>query len=448
MIVFDGSRDLNFAVTPNHDIVTTNGKIEAGELYEQARSRPRHWIPRTVSAAGFPAPYSKDQLRLIGYHLADGYDASQAPNRFRIGVGRPEKIAALEALDLHLSVSVSSRAGKPYRAPESAGVATLDRTVFTYDRAALSDLVGPGKSVQMERLWALSREQARTAIDAWVEFDGHTAPSGVQRLYCSRPDLLDAIEVLAVRAGYAVSARKQRGTDAQPNWWVTISGRDEMPVRRWGTDERRGLERRESNPSGKVWCVTVPSGVIVVRRRGFSMLCGNCAVANALREAFSLSGLYDEAEMARRLDGGATEVDEVESNEPLWGDDELGQRLQQLVKRANELKSGSYRIPKVQGILRAATREDREVFANELEKFIAAHDEEDDVVDAVVVEETEPDEDDRAEEPSAEEIAAKRARLAELEAALEDAGALSDQQVEDVMAEANQIEVWLQSQST
>ena len=41
MITFD-SDDLNFCVTPNHDMVTTSGKIEASEMYEAARARPRH----------------------------------------------------------------------------------------------------------------------------------------------------------------------------------------------------------------------------------------------------------------------------------------------------------------------------------------------------------------------------------------------------------------------
>src|SRR4030095_10667758 len=57
----------------------------------------------------------------------------------------------------------------------------------------------------------------------------------------------------------------------------------------------------EDNPSGLVWCVTVPSGKIVVRRNGFSMVCGNCAEALALRKAFpeELSGLYANEEMGQ-----------------------------------------------------------------------------------------------------------------------------------------------------
>ena len=50
MIVLD-SDDLNFSVTPNHDMVTTTGRIEAGALFDRARSRPQFWIPRIAPAA-------------------------------------------------------------------------------------------------------------------------------------------------------------------------------------------------------------------------------------------------------------------------------------------------------------------------------------------------------------------------------------------------------------
>jgi hypothetical protein len=90
---------------------------------------------------------------------------------------------------------------------------------------------------------------------------------------------------------------------------VTISDRDAIGVKRWGRyyhysrevgdREHTGLEVQQSN--GTVWCVTVPSGQIVVRRNGFSMVCGNCAEALALRKAFpqELSGLYSDDEMAQ-----------------------------------------------------------------------------------------------------------------------------------------------------
>jgi hypothetical protein len=43
----------------------------------------------------------------------------------------------------------------------------------------------------------------------------------------------------------------------------------------------------------------VPSGIIVVRRHGFSMLCGNCAESAALRQAFpsDIGGLYLASEI-------------------------------------------------------------------------------------------------------------------------------------------------------
>ena len=71
MIELD-SDDLNFCVTPNHDMVTTAGKIEAGEMYEAARVRPVFWIPRCVRAGRIEFPMTDESIRLAGYFLADG----------------------------------------------------------------------------------------------------------------------------------------------------------------------------------------------------------------------------------------------------------------------------------------------------------------------------------------------------------------------------------------
>lgn len=93
-----------------------------------------------------------------------------------------------------------------------------------------------------------------------------------------------------------------------------------------------------------------------------------CAVSNAVREAFSLSGLYDEAEMARVLeDGGpATPVPDT----PEYGDDDLGRRLEGLVSEA--VNAGlQYRPAKVRTILHGASDEEREAFADKLETEIA-----------------------------------------------------------------------------
>lgn len=317
MVTLD-SDDLNFSVTPNHDMVTTAGKIEAGQMYETARTRPAHFIPRIAPARALDAEISDAAIRLAAAYLADGFDSSGAG--FRISVSRPHKVAALRSLGLHHAETVKNDKGQSVATLHRAIVSTADKATFSYKFAATEGLVSPGKTIDMSLLTTLSQRQARLFVDALVEFDGHTQrATGVRRFYSSRPEHMAAFELAAAIGGYSVSNRKARSSDigTKPNFYLTISDRDAIPVVRRG-DGGTGL-KLTPNTDGVVWCVTVPSGQIIVRRNGFSMVCGNCAEAQALRKAFpeDTSGLYEAAELdqAKALDVLPSEAVAVEDRD-------------------------------------------------------------------------------------------------------------------------------------
>ena len=101
--------------------------------------------------------------------------------------------------------------------------------------------------------------------------------------------------MVAVHAGLSVSAWAERRSDIGEGGTLTVSEAAAFPVVR-GVEKNAASLVKRRNVAGKVWCVTVPSGVIVVRRNGFSMLCGNCAEAQALRKAFPELGAQPTAE--------------------------------------------------------------------------------------------------------------------------------------------------------
>jgi hypothetical protein len=316
MVTLD-SDDLNFCVTPNHDMVTTAGKIEAGVMYEAARVRPQFEIPRSVRGSRPLADVADARLVLLGAYLADGSWNNGHP---RIEVSRPHKVERLRALGLHSKESVRQTAGDVAVARGGRTVVTKsDKTTFHYAQDLFEPYVyGVAKAIDMAAMLGLAREQIRTIVDAWIAFDGSmNKKTGVRRWYSSSPEHVSSFEVMAVAAGYAVNVARTRISDIsqRPNYVVTISSRDAIGVRRWGREYNyaRSEPNRHhpglvltTNGSSQVWCVTVPSGVIVVRRNGFSMLCGNCAEALALRKAFpeNLSGLYTDDEMPT-IDGEA-----------------------------------------------------------------------------------------------------------------------------------------------
>jgi hypothetical protein len=199
-----------------------------------------------------------------------------------------------------------------------------DKQAFGFDFNQIAPLVSRGKEISIASLLALSRRQARLFIDTLIEFDGTTVKAtGVRRFFSSRPALMAAFEIGAVAAGYSVSYRRERVSDLsdRTNFSVSISGRSEIGVRRWGRPyhnlevekgRRPASLELTRNESGKVWCVTVPSGLIVVRRRGFSMVCGNCAESDALRSSFPTMlgplGVPDQMTPLSQFDPAASQM--------------------------------------------------------------------------------------------------------------------------------------------
>lgn len=317
MVTFD-SDDLNFSVTPNHDMVTTSGKITAGLMYDLSRARPSFFIPRLVGEAPTPRfPVSDEQIEIAAAYMADGFSITMAS--FKIRVSRDRKVSRLDELGYFRNRSVVSREGA--EATMKGGrivVSTKDQVCFSYDFAVIRALVTPGKRIQLDVIEKLSSAQCRLFVDSWAFYDGNTGSGGgldrTLRIYTADENHADMIDLFAVKGGYAVSRNFRESEEGKPQIVISLSERDEIPVARWGrfyraTKEHTSSRKQRSlevttNKSGVVWCVTVPSHVIVVRRNGFSMLCGNCAEALSLRRSFpqDLSGCYAQEEMPDTID--------------------------------------------------------------------------------------------------------------------------------------------------
>jgi len=304
MIVADGTR-MNFSVTPNHDMLTIQGKVEAGKLYEEATADASKWaIPRAPQSTRSDASVSDSALRLAGYFMTDGSHTGY--HQFRIAVSRQYKINALNDLMLHEHTSIKADSGRVGYIDNRAVVTQSDKVSFSYPFSIIEWLVRPDKSIDIDQLLRLSRRQARILVDAMIEFDGSYPGSRTKRFHQTNQNVMRVFEVAAVHAGMSISARTPRQTSGGVT--VSVSEAEHFPVVRGVSKNRASLVKRK-NVSGEVWCVTVPSSVIVVRRHGFSMLCHQCAEAQALRKAFPECGAQptaDEMEGNSFYDGGTT----------------------------------------------------------------------------------------------------------------------------------------------
>jgi len=300
------SRNGNFRVTPNHDLpLAINGeseaKVEARHILDM-RQRDDVLMPLSAKFARLDYPVDDDTIRIAAAYIADGSDNSRSSG-FAIAVSREHKVEMLREIGGYISERAKADGGDSVKASSGRVITTrADKRCFYYSRTDQLDwIVTRGKNIQRDAVLALSQRQAKLFVDTWLRMDGGK-PSNcrIGRIYTSRPDHVRAFEVAACLAGYSVSERRSRKSDiGGRNWYLTVTDRTHINL---------GLSRqliRTSNNEGAVWCITVPTGKIIVRRRGFSAVCHNCAEADALRSSFPtmLGGLYMKDEIS--LDVGA-----------------------------------------------------------------------------------------------------------------------------------------------
>jgi len=286
MVTCDGNV-LNFSVTPNHDMVTTNGKVEAAEVVAKSTSTGGFDIPLVIDGSGPDANFTDRQIMVAAALACDGY---RHGGELCIAVSRKRKVQFLRQIGMHKSMHVRQCAGEDTVSSSGRVITTTaNKMVFGYRRDVAGDLLIEGtKLLDSAQVVRLSRRQARLLVDSMLQCDGHESRTA-RRFFASSRSILAAFEVAACVAGYAISYRRVRKSDiGGKNYYVTVSTKTTARTMRASRSQSRlkGGLRHTLNESGIVWCCTVPTGQIVVRRKGLSMICGNCAEAAALRAAF------------------------------------------------------------------------------------------------------------------------------------------------------------------
>lgn len=291
------SRNGNFCVTPNHDLpLSLNGgpreKLEASVLLNQ-KQRDEYVMPLVIDGSRSDFPISDKGIQLAAAYIADGSDNSRSSG-FSIAVSRPHKVSFLSALGGFVSKRIRDCSGDEADAGTRIIVTRANKTIFYYSKnSEVEWIVGRKKVINADHLLSLSKRQARLFVDALLRFDGSKPEScTLGRFYASRSEHIAAFEIACTVAGLSVSNRSTRTSDiGRPSYSVTVTSRKSIRL-------SRSMIREKLNDGGKIWCVKVPSGTIIVRRHGFATVSHNCAEADALRSSFptKLGGLYLQEE--------------------------------------------------------------------------------------------------------------------------------------------------------
>lgn len=120
---------------------------------------------------------------------------------------------------------------------------------------------------------ALDSEKAKLIIEEMVNWDGHIVPHSGQYVYSNTDkESVDFYQAVAIIAGY--KTRVLTGVDNRKSTYKTPYRL--MVSKEGGSVGTQQLRKEMVSYTGKVFCVEVPSGKIVVRYNGFPLVTGNC----------------------------------------------------------------------------------------------------------------------------------------------------------------------------
>lgn len=213
-----------------------------------------------VRASDRDASFTDDELQFAAAFISDGSLHGRTSNYVVFEVSKSRKIAALSDLG-----------GIGRQNKNIYGRSTQPLTIFRFALPIYFTRIFDGyKQLRSDFINALSVRQAEIFLNAYAVFDGHYG-RGLRTLYTSNMRIRDDLIRIALAAGYYPTIGvKQSPLSDRPCWEVRMSRRGK---RRFIAKKHLKLRRF----IGRLYCVTVPEGRIIVRgSNGSPVLTGNC----------------------------------------------------------------------------------------------------------------------------------------------------------------------------
>lgn len=292
------TQNVDFLITPNHRVVyrhvggkgagSRDGPIYIGtaeEVFGRSFSVPKTGVWKAPDVESFELPLAEEGgsydhrglvqaqvfrmdnwLNFFGWFVTEGSIKGRGVGPKSIhfyqkeGTRETEGLrGAVEALGLNFTVS-RAEAG---RRPAMLNIEITNNYLTTY----LASFCHPNEKHIPSELKNVSRRQLRILFDAMMLCDGHVSKkTGSIYYYSKSVRLLADVQEIAMKLGYGATICERRHNGVV-EFYLSL-------LRRPSEETTRESQSWESY-QGVVYCCTVPTGIIMVRRNGKSGFSGN-----------------------------------------------------------------------------------------------------------------------------------------------------------------------------
>jgi DNA-binding MarR family transcriptional regulator len=251
------------SVTPDHRVLCRwkkwpGGFTEPTVIPAKAVGQQR-WLPVAGQAQGAGASPTKAQARVLAAWQADGVNCERG---FRVGWNLKKDRKKSRLKRLLDAVNIKWRE-QVFESTPGWSYISVDRRETFFDNWL------PGKRFNWKMLdWSIDARQA--LLNELGYWDGDRVGKEGIRYFTGERVNAEVISALASISSYGSIVRcddRDRGDNHHDSWIINLVPRD------WRT---LGNKPTRESYTGKVYCVTVPSGFIVTRRNGKVTICGNC----------------------------------------------------------------------------------------------------------------------------------------------------------------------------
>lgn len=303
MIEFKG-RDINQTVTQNHKVLYKNFNTNLYKLKDASELQKIKTpidIPVAFNGIVNDVDYSisDELLKLITIVLCDGVLKKQEGKLTRIQIlksfnryGQQEIENLLKTLKYEYSENIRISTFKNCNIPSFLKEKEYKIKVYNLSSQSskeICSLLNETKKNIPDWFFKLSQRQAKIVLETWSKYDGHgdlNKKSEKIKLQCDNYDIADAIQHIAVLAGYGsrIVSRKI-GNNKQKTVYVYIYKRK----------NKSAINKNIIPYQGIVWCPTTEDGIVVYRKEGRIFISGNSPFSNiSLLDSVKLKKMISE----------------------------------------------------------------------------------------------------------------------------------------------------------